>query len=1352
MTLSETSDLYLTLCNRNIFSGICDFQAEVTLASNLDNCEGEECLVDELRLLQVQASPPVYYEYIRPPCVGLTFYDNGKTIQLMWEDESMCADADLPVARDACCYGSNEGNQGVYSKCYHSFERTTFQTSDDRCEAMCYWRWVYQEDDPECNYYSEDAWYWTSEETCSLQVKVSATGTIAMVHNPTLVHERITDSRVSSANTNYFKVVWENDTYPRSENSCGSSSACILVSADECLCDIEIQESMVFSSRPTVTRILSDLRVGGADVTAFGSEYYEAEVSESVIVYHKNGSDEFTKDTIFKIDHFGEDKYFKNMRSMVIIENENFSFRNPPQFLNPAMHETRDAIYETDALLRHYFNHENLPPFLALRLIQRFGISNPSPRYIKIVAEAFKSGSYEAAGGDTFGDGLRGNLAATVASILLDREARMVLLDADPTSGSLREPMIKLISFMRANEFTQSINAPDLRLYGLQQRIGQGPHAIPNVFSFFLSEYASPGQIKAASLKSPEGMVLSGPKIVRFLNGIFSLVDWGLTSCWGGFGEEIIYWCEGLPDGYYEEYVDDIARGTLTYSPAGSKSASEIVDELALLLTAGRLHDEAKTTMINTYNAAGGGTAGLKNIQKVMATIPEFHSTNVIDANSTPRPEVNIPQPSEEEYKAVIFLNLSGGCDSYNLLIPKSGCDVKDMYEHYSAVRSGLAVPQNDLLPIDASGSEQVCTEFGVHPQFPILKDLYDAGELLWVSNLGILQKSTSKETWWEDTTDTYLFAHNFQQREVQFMDIFESQLGRGIGGRMVDVLHRLGYNAGSISVNGIADALTSNGATQQLVVEPDGFESLDPSSDTTTLHEALKDSNSATNVGSGLFGETWSSLLTQGVGENELLDEVLESVSLNVDFSTDNGFSSQMEVVAKMMKTKDSRGSDRDIFYVERPGFDTHSDLNEVFGSLIGSVNLGMDEFKRAMLDEGLWDKVTIVMVSEFARTLPENTGSGSDHAWGGNYFLAGGDVDGRKIIGQYPEDLDDSGSIVFEPGIVIPTTPWDAVWNGVSQWLGITNDSDLNEVIPNRNSFSDLFDKETLFKASPSPPTTPGPAPEPTPNPTPGPTPAPTPNPTPSPTPSPTPNPTLELTPDPTSSPTRGPTRDPTLSPTPKPTSAPTPNPTKPTPNPTSAPTPIPTFGLKPDPTPNPTSSPTPNPTPEPTLSPTPEPTSPLTARPTRDPTSSPTPKPTSSHTPGPTPDPTLSPTPEPTSSPTPGPSPDPTPDPTSEPTFGCSDTTGNFQVTKPNGKIIFRNCAWVKRKSTPWRCANFGGVKENCPKTCTNCCTDVIGSFELTWKEEVVNCEWVGLDTANRCDVVPSRQMCSVTCGDC
>jgi uncharacterized protein (DUF1501 family) len=111
------------------------------------------------------------------------------------------------------------------------------------------------------------------------------------------------------------------------------------------------------------------------------------------------------------------------------------------------------------------------------------------------------------------------------------------------------------------------------------------------------------------------------------------------------------------------------------------------------------------------------------------------------------------------------------------------------------------------------------------------------------------------------------------------------------------------------------------------------------------------------------------------------LLDGILESVSLDVNFTAGNDFSSQMETVAKMMKTKDSRGSDRDVFYVEIPGFDTHRDLNQLFGKLLSSVNLGIEEFKGAMVDEGLWDSVTIVMVSEFGRTLQENTGNGTDH-----------------------------------------------------------------------------------------------------------------------------------------------------------------------------------------------------------------------------------------------------------------------------------------------------------------------------------------------------------------------------------
>ena len=86
-------------------------------------------------------------------------------------------------------------------------------------------------------------------------------------------------------------------------------------------------------------------------------------------------------------------------------------------------------------------------------MIQRFVTSNPSPRYIKAVATAFKTGSYRD-GVKHFGAGKRGDLAATLAAVLLDREATSTVLENDPSKGTIREPMTKIIHLMRALEYT----------------------------------------------------------------------------------------------------------------------------------------------------------------------------------------------------------------------------------------------------------------------------------------------------------------------------------------------------------------------------------------------------------------------------------------------------------------------------------------------------------------------------------------------------------------------------------------------------------------------------------------------------------------------------------------------------------------------------------------------------------------------------------------------------------------------------------------------------------------------------------------------------------------------------------
>jgi hypothetical protein len=43
----------------------------------------------------------------------------------------------------------------------------------------------------------------------------------------------------------------------------------------------------------------------------------------------------------------------------------------------------------------------------------------------------------------------------------------------------------------------------------------------------------------------------------------------------------------------------------------------------------------------------------------------------------------------------------------------------------------------------------------------------------------------------------------------------------------------------------------------------------------------------------------------------------------------------------------------------------------------------------------QNVWEDVLVVSISEFGRTLTDN-GQGTDHAWGGNHFLAGGGIHG--------------------------------------------------------------------------------------------------------------------------------------------------------------------------------------------------------------------------------------------------------------------------------------------------------------------------------------------------------------------
>ena len=79
-------------------------------------------------------------------------------------------------------------------------------------------------------------------------------------------------------------------------------------------------------------------------------------------------------------------------------------------------------------------------------------------------------------------------------------------------------------------------------------------------------------------------------------------------------------------------------------------------------------------------------------------------------------------------------------------------------------------------------------------------------------------------------------------------------------------------------------------------------------------------------------------------------------------------------------------------------------------------------------------------------------HSNDGTDHGWGGHYMILGGDVDGGKILGEYPSDLTPAGQLVDDRGRFLPTTSWDSIWNSVLEWIGVTDHADLDYCLPNR------------------------------------------------------------------------------------------------------------------------------------------------------------------------------------------------------------------------------------------------------------------------------------------------------------
>ena len=90
--------------------------------------------------------------------------------------------------------------------------------------------------------------------------------------------------------------------------------------------------------------------------------------------------------------------------------------------------------------------------------------------------------------------------------------------------------------------------------------------------------------------------------------------------------------------------------------------------------------------------------------------------------------------------------------------------------------------------------------------------------------------------------------------------------------------------------------------------------------------------------------------------------------------------------------------------YHTTNVGWDTHASVS--YTSLFKGLNDGLRAFVTEVKAQGLWNNVTILVLSEFGRTLTSNS-KGTDHGWGGHNFIIGGGVRGKQMLGKFPSRL---------------------------------------------------------------------------------------------------------------------------------------------------------------------------------------------------------------------------------------------------------------------------------------------------------------------------------------------------------
>ncbi|QIA64029.1 DUF1501 domain-containing protein [Vibrio astriarenae] len=406
---------------------------------------------------------------------------------------------------------------------------------------------------------------------------------------------------------------------------------------------------------------------------------------------------------------------------------------------------------------------------------------------------------------------------------------------------------------------------------------------------------------------------------------------------------------------------------------------------------------------------------------------------------------------SESDYKALVCLFFYGGNDSFNMVLPADGNNLIN----YQNSRPDIQLYPHELVN-NRSIEDDVGQTLSLNGAMPNISELILSGAATTLLNVGTLIEPTTKQNYNSVKKPPNLGAHNKQQLAWQRSWNTSEYHPYGWAGMMMDFL--------ATGTEGVSPAFSLgtnnwlNGqSTESLALSSQGVRAMNALTDFTINRNLtrLLSSNSAS-----IYGKTYLDRFQQVYDYQNTLTSVLEQYP--ADESIPSGFlGGQFKMVKRMVQASTALGQARQVYFVAFGGFDNHRDQRGKHEALLGQVDSALSAFYSSLKSVGLEDKVITFTMSDFGRTIENNSNRGTDHGWGSNQLIIGGPIKGRKAHGTFPEFIRDGKDAVGNK--FIPTVASEQYAATLCKWFGLS-DTAVDYIFPtlspdNENPFNSRY-----------------------------------------------------------------------------------------------------------------------------------------------------------------------------------------------------------------------------------------------------------------------------------------------------